>query len=171
MSIYLAVAAGGALGAVGRYVVISRTGALLGTKFPFGTLVVNVVGSFLLGVVVVAASETASSVFAFLGVGILGAPAMERAGNFLKNSQPTFELYAEAADRQQGQWIVPSEMAGATTLKSRRVGSIPIHSRFNELRLRSLPHGIEAVSVASAKSRQIVPSTDKSCHLVARLTR
>ncbi len=65
-------AAGGALGAVGRYVVISRTGALLGTKFPFGTLVVNVVGSFLLGVVVVAASETASSIFAFLGVGVLG---------------------------------------------------------------------------------------------------
>lgn len=72
MSIYLAVAVGGALGAVGRYVVISRTGALLGTKFPFGTLVVNVVGSFLLGVVVVASSETASSVLAFLGVGVLG---------------------------------------------------------------------------------------------------
>ena len=68
--IYLAVAAGGALGAVGRYVVISRTGALLGTEFPFGTLVVNVVGSFLLGVVVVIA--TAGSMFAFLGVGILG---------------------------------------------------------------------------------------------------
>lgn len=72
--IYLAVAAGGALGAVGRYVVISRTGALLGTKFPFGTVVVNVLGSFLLGVVVVIATAApgAGSVLAFLGVGILG---------------------------------------------------------------------------------------------------
>ncbi len=72
--IYLAVAAGGALGAVGRYVVISRTGALLGTEFPFGTLVVNVLGSFLLGVVVMvaAAAPGAGNTFAFLGVGILG---------------------------------------------------------------------------------------------------
>jgi len=67
---YLAVAAGGALGAVGRYIVISRTGALLGTEFPFGTLVVNIVGSFLLGVVVVVAAT--GSTLAFLGVGILG---------------------------------------------------------------------------------------------------
>lgn len=75
MTIYLTVAAGGALGAVGRYAVISRTGALLGTKFPFGTLVVNVVGSFLLGVVFVVAAaelETTTNTFAFLGVGVLG---------------------------------------------------------------------------------------------------
>lgn len=72
--IYLAVAAGGALGAVSRYIVMSRTGALLGTGFPFGTLVVNVAGSFLLGVVVAsaAASGPTGSVFAFLGVGVLG---------------------------------------------------------------------------------------------------
>ena len=74
MSIYLAVAAGGALGAVGRYAVISRMGSLLGTKFPFGTLVVNVTGSFLLGLVVAiaAAQGTANGWFAFLGVGVLG---------------------------------------------------------------------------------------------------
>lgn len=74
MTIYLAVAAGGALGAVGRYIVISRTGALLGTEFPFGTLVVNVLGSFLLGAVVAiaAAPDAANDMLAFLGVGVLG---------------------------------------------------------------------------------------------------
>ena len=74
VTIYLAVATGGALGAVGRYVVISRTGALLGTKFPFGTLVVNVAGSFLLGAVVALAATTgtANDWLAFLGVGVLG---------------------------------------------------------------------------------------------------
>jgi CrcB protein len=74
VTIYLVVAAGGALGAVGRYVVISRTGALLGTEFPFGTVVVNVAGSFLLGLVVdmAAASGTDGTLLAFLGVGVLG---------------------------------------------------------------------------------------------------
>ena len=74
MTIYLAVAAGGALGAVGRYVVISRTGALLGTAFPYGTLTVNVAGSFLLGLVVAlaAAPGTGNTMLTFLGVGVLG---------------------------------------------------------------------------------------------------
>ncbi len=74
MTIYLAVAAGGALGAVGRYVVISRTGALLGTEFPYGTLLVNVVGSFLLGAVVAIAAKTGATdgMLAFLAVGVLG---------------------------------------------------------------------------------------------------
>ena len=55
-------------------------------------------------------------------------------------------------------------------LKSRQVGSIPIHSRFNDLRLRSLPYGIEAVFVGFAKSRQTLPFDAKSRHLAARLT-
>ncbi len=48
----LIVAAGGALGAVGRYLVTTGTAALLGGGFPYGTLVVNVAGSFLLGALV-----------------------------------------------------------------------------------------------------------------------
>ena len=52
------VAVGGALGAVSRYVVYVFAGLLLGTGFPFGTLIVNIVGSFfygsLLGVFVLA---------------------------------------------------------------------------------------------------------------------
>ena len=45
MKILLAVAVGGAIGAVGRYLVISQVGHWLGTGFPYGTLTVNVVGS------------------------------------------------------------------------------------------------------------------------------
>jgi CrcB protein len=71
---FLAVAAGGALGAVGRYVVIGRIGAWFGTGFPYGTLVVNIAGSFLLGLVVAVAADRIvdENALLFLGVGVLG---------------------------------------------------------------------------------------------------
>lgn len=46
-----AVAVGGALGSVGRYVVSQGVGGWLEEDYPFGTLAVNVVGSFVFGVV------------------------------------------------------------------------------------------------------------------------
>jgi fluoride exporter len=46
----LAVAAGGALGSVIRYLVGIESGRLFGTDFPWGTLIINVSGSFLIGV-------------------------------------------------------------------------------------------------------------------------
>jgi len=49
MSVYLAIAFGGSLGAVSRYWVSSRTYMWLGSEFPVGTLMVNVTGSFLMG--------------------------------------------------------------------------------------------------------------------------
>lgn len=45
----MAVAAGGALGSVARYLVAIGSGKLFGTNFPWGTLIVNVTGSFLIG--------------------------------------------------------------------------------------------------------------------------
>ena len=45
----LAVAAGGALGSVMRYLVGIGSGRAFGTDFPWGTLIINVTGSFLIG--------------------------------------------------------------------------------------------------------------------------
>jgi CrcB protein len=45
----LAIALGGALGAVLRYYAVSWSAEILGRQFPFGTLGVNLLGSFLIG--------------------------------------------------------------------------------------------------------------------------
>ncbi len=46
----LAVAVGGAIGSVARYLVGVGSGKLFGLDFPWGTLIINVVGSTLIGV-------------------------------------------------------------------------------------------------------------------------
>ncbi len=47
----ISVALGGAIGASARYLVNIGAGRLLGLNFPWGTLAVNIVGSFLMGVI------------------------------------------------------------------------------------------------------------------------
>src|SRR6266545_8223135 len=49
MSAYVAIAVGSALGGVGRYWCSGITARLVGETFPWGTLLVNVVGSFIIG--------------------------------------------------------------------------------------------------------------------------
>jgi len=49
MSIYLAIALGGSLGAVSRYWMASSTYQWLGLGFPYGTLAVNLLGSLAMG--------------------------------------------------------------------------------------------------------------------------
>jgi CrcB protein len=48
----LAVAFGGAIGSVARYLVGIESGRLFGLDFPWGTLIINIVGAFLIGVFV-----------------------------------------------------------------------------------------------------------------------
>ncbi|MGF6429770.1 MULTISPECIES: fluoride efflux transporter CrcB [Bradyrhizobium] len=70
-----AVAIGGSLGSVARYLVAIGAGRLVGTEFPWGTLVINIVGSFLIGVFAesFALSWNASQAMrVFLTVGICG---------------------------------------------------------------------------------------------------
>ena len=45
----LAVAAGGSLGAVARYLITLATARLMGLGFPYGTFIINISGSFILG--------------------------------------------------------------------------------------------------------------------------
>ena len=69
----LQVALGGAIGASARYMVTTTTGRAFGTGFPIGTLVVNVLGSFLMGLLIVLLAEKSGNRFApFTMTGILG---------------------------------------------------------------------------------------------------
>jgi len=49
LQLILAVAIGGAIGSVTRYLVGIGSGKLFGVGFPWGTLIINVTGSFLIG--------------------------------------------------------------------------------------------------------------------------
>lgn len=60
MYTYLAIAFGGALGAISRHWLTSAMENLNGTDFPLGTFVVNLFGSFLIGLVFVVFAEKLS---------------------------------------------------------------------------------------------------------------
>ncbi len=71
----LAVAFGGATGAVARYLVYLGTAQVLGTGFPFATLLVNIIGSFFMGLLIELGALTWTSlheVRLFLITGVLG---------------------------------------------------------------------------------------------------
>jgi fluoride exporter len=72
----VSVAAGGAIGAVGRYLVVSGIGHWFGHGFPWGTFAVNLAGSFVLGALTeIMALQWSPSpeVRALVVVGLLGA--------------------------------------------------------------------------------------------------
>ena len=52
MKIIMDIALGGAFGAVSRYLVMFQVMRVLGVAFPYGTLAVNVVGSFVIGLMI-----------------------------------------------------------------------------------------------------------------------
>ncbi len=67
------VAAGGAIGASARYLAGVALTRALGPEFPWGTVAVNVIGSFLMGVLIVALGHVGGTRFLpFLAVGVLG---------------------------------------------------------------------------------------------------
>ncbi|MCH8038124.1 MAG: CrcB family protein [Proteobacteria bacterium] len=75
MRIALAVAAGGAIGASARYLLVGGLGLWLGAGFPVGTLAVNALGSFMMGVLIEVTAlvwSPSPELRALLVVGVLG---------------------------------------------------------------------------------------------------
>jgi CrcB protein len=73
---YLMIALGGSVGAIARYAVGSYVGNRMGTRFPYGTFLINMSGSFVIGMVmtILAARTHLSRNWAFLvPIGFIGA--------------------------------------------------------------------------------------------------
>ncbi|MCC5809840.1 MAG: CrcB family protein [Ectothiorhodospiraceae bacterium] len=70
---YLLVATGSAIGGFARYVTTASVGRWLGTRFPWGTLAVNVLGATLLGLLIGLLNlSLGGAAFWFLVIGICG---------------------------------------------------------------------------------------------------
>jgi len=72
---YLAISVGAVLGANARYLVDGWIAERIGTGFPYGTLVINVSGSFLIGIVLTVVGERVLApwwVRPMLAIGFLG---------------------------------------------------------------------------------------------------
>lgn len=75
MKLYLAVALGGAIGSAGRYFIAGQMMRWLGVNFPWGTLTVNIFGSFAMGVLIELLAlkySISPELRAFFVVGVLG---------------------------------------------------------------------------------------------------
>lgn len=73
MTSLVSVALGGAIGASARYLVNASVMRLVGPGYPYGTIVANVIGSFVMGVIVVVLARKGGQHLApFLMTGVLG---------------------------------------------------------------------------------------------------
>ena len=75
MNLIFIIGAGGAIGAVCRYLLSSQIAQVAGTQFPWGILIVNVLGGFLMGVIVELGAQSvdmSQATRSFLTTGVLG---------------------------------------------------------------------------------------------------
>ena len=72
---YLMIALGGAAGAIARYVLGNYIGSRFGFRFPYGTLVINVTGSFVVGLSMALFARTTASLYwrYLIPIGFIGA--------------------------------------------------------------------------------------------------
>ncbi len=95
MKLIIFIAAGGAIGAVLRYAVGVQLLRWLGAGFPFGTLAINIAGSFAMGALVEGMAlrwQVTDETRDFLTIGILGAFT-----TFSAFSLDVVELYKDGA--------------------------------------------------------------------------
>ena len=91
-STYLWIAIGGALGSMARFWMTNAVAAITGPRFPWGTIAINVIGSFVIGLVAFMAEPVGRismsfDIRAFILVGICGGYT-----TFSSFSLQTFEL-------------------------------------------------------------------------------
>ncbi len=75
MNMILSISAGAIAGALGRHYMMIAASRIFGNTFPWGTLIINILGSFLIGVVIEVFAlklNASQELRAFLTVGILG---------------------------------------------------------------------------------------------------
>lgn len=72
---YVAVGVGGFLGAIARYALGSYIGSRYGVRFPLGTFIINVSGSFLIGLILALLARTTASAYwrYLIPIGFIGA--------------------------------------------------------------------------------------------------
>lgn len=72
---YVAVGLGGFLGAIARYALGSYIGSRYGVRFPLGTFIINVSGSFLIGLILALLARTTASAYwrYLIPIGFIGA--------------------------------------------------------------------------------------------------
>ncbi len=110
----LAIAAGGALGAVARYAVMANVGQWFGLTFPWGTLCVNVVGSFAMGAFVEASAliwSPSPELRALIAIGFLGSFT-----TFSTFSLDVYVLYERGAFSQAAAYVVASVLLSVAGL-------------------------------------------------------
>ena len=110
MGTVIAIALGGALGAVGRYAMSSQITQWIGPGFPWGILLVNVAGCFAMGVLAELGALTLNlspEMRAFLTTGILG-------------GFTTFSAFAldSAVMIERGDWISTAIYVAASVVGS-----------------------------------------------------
>jgi CrcB protein len=109
LQLIIAVATGGAIGSIARYLVGVGSGKLFGFTFPWSTLIINVVGSFLIGVFVELFAlkwDLPQAVRVFLTVGFCG--------GFTTFS--TFSLDATLLMQRGELWLAAAYIAGSVVL-------------------------------------------------------
>ena len=106
---YLLILAGGGAGSLLRYVAGSAIMARFGSKFPMGTLAINVTGSFLIGVLMTLFTERFqphANLRLLLVVGFLGG----------YTTFSSFEWETYAAIREGGFWMGLTNIVGSVGL-------------------------------------------------------
>ena len=106
--IYLLILAGGGLGSLTRYVAGAAVMSRFGSRFPLGTMVINVTGSFLIGLLMTLFTERQPHPYwrPLLVVGFLGG----------YTTFSSFEWETYSAVRDGGFWIGLANVVGSVAL-------------------------------------------------------